>query len=125
MFPTTTGTWEVGHLPEPVQSIWNEAISVFGVGAHSSAVVACGRTLEQAAIERNIKQGTLQNRIEKMQADGLITTEFKGAMDYVRLIRNVEPMPGKKSVKRARRAQCASRNRLCACCSRFQASWVV
>jgi len=81
--------WDVAHLPSAVEAIWNEAIKVYGVGAFASAVVACGRTLEQAATERAIAGKTLQQRIEKMRTDGLITTEFKDAMDYVRLIRNV------------------------------------
>jgi Domain of unknown function (DUF4145) len=36
-----------------------------------------------------VKGKTLQTRIHTMLGEGLITTEFKGAMDYVRLIRNV------------------------------------
>jgi hypothetical protein len=96
MHPKTVGTWEVAHLPDSVRAIWEEATNVFGVGANASAVVACGRTLEEAAVERKIIKGTLQQRIERMRTDGLITTEFKGAMDYVRLIRNVGAHAGKE-----------------------------
>jgi Domain of unknown function (DUF4145) len=81
--------WEVDHGPPGVAQIWEEAVSVFRVGANASAVVACGRTLVAAADERNIEGRTLQQRIERMRGDGLITTEFRDAMDYVRLIRNV------------------------------------
>jgi hypothetical protein len=88
--------WSVGHLPVTVQPIWDEATKVYRVGAYPSAVVACGRALEQAASERKITGGTLQKRIEKMRADGVITTEFKDAMDYVRLIRNVGAHAGKE-----------------------------
>ncbi|MFL5961020.1 MAG: DUF4145 domain-containing protein [Gaiellaceae bacterium] len=69
---------------------------VFGVGAYPSAVVACGRTLEQAATERQVEGRTLQQRIEKMRQGGLVTSEFKDAMDYVRLIRNVGAHAGKE-----------------------------
>jgi hypothetical protein len=96
MHPESIGEWNVAHLPPLVKQIWDEAIQVFRVGANASAVVACGRTLEQAAVERNITNGTLQKRIEKMRTDGLVTTEFKGAMDYVRLIRNVGAHAGKE-----------------------------
>lgn len=90
MFPEAIGEWDVRHLPPLVSATWNEAVDVFRVGAYASAVVMCGRTLEQAAVERQVPAGkTLQQRIERMRADGLITNEFKGAMDYVRLIRNV------------------------------------
>lgn len=95
MHPDRSGGWSVAQLPDTVETIWDEAVRVFGVGANASAVVACGRTLEQAAEERKIKGRTLQVRIEKMRTDGLITTEFKGAMDYVRLIRNVGAHAGR------------------------------
>ena len=89
MIPKVVGEWEVEHLPPSVASIWREAQAVYRVNAYRSAVVACGRTLEQAAEERDVSGRTLQQRITKMQEDGLITAEFKNAMDYVRLIRNV------------------------------------
>jgi len=63
MEPRAIGQWDVEHLPAVIASIWEEAITVFRVGAHRSAVVACGRTLEQAAVERSIT-GTLPVEIE-------------------------------------------------------------
>lgn len=96
VLPQPTGEWRVGHLPHAVDAIWQEAVKVYGVGANASAVVACGRALEQAAEERNVSGKTLQQRIEKMRTDGLITTEFKDAMDYVRLIRNVGAHAGQE-----------------------------
>lgn len=96
MRPERTGEWEVGHLPDSVAVIWSEAAKVYAVAAHASAVVACGRTLEQAAEERSVTGETLQQRIERMRADGFITAEFKEAMDYVRLIRNVGAHAGKE-----------------------------
>jgi hypothetical protein len=96
MYPARIDAWAVAHLPASVSSIWGEAGIVFGIGAYRMAVVACGRTLEQAAIEREIEAKTLQKRIEKMQEDGLITREFRGAMDYVRVIRNVGAHAGQE-----------------------------
>jgi Domain of unknown function (DUF4145) len=96
MHPRAIGEWDVSHLPAGVEVIWNEAVKAYRVGAYPSAVVACGRTLEQAALERNVEGRTLQQRIEKMRTDGLITTEFKDAMDYIRLIRNVGAHAGKE-----------------------------
>ena len=96
MHPSAVGVWDVAQLPPAVKTIWEEAINVFRVGAHASAVVACGRALEQAAVERGITSGSLQKRIEKMRADGLITAEFSEAMDYARLIRNVGAHAGKE-----------------------------
>ncbi len=93
--PETIGDWDVAHLSDSVEKAWAEAISVYRVDAHRMAVVACGRTLEAAAEDLGITGGTLQKRIEKMQADGLITSGFKGAMDHVRLIRNVGAHAGK------------------------------
>jgi hypothetical protein len=87
--PESIADWQVAHVPAPVAGPWAEAAKVYRVGAYASAVVACGRTLEAACEERGVKNGTLQKRIEKLQTDGLVTAEFKGAMDYVRLIRNV------------------------------------
>jgi len=94
--PQSVGEWDVGHLPPSIQTVWDEAVKVFSVGAHASAVVSCGRTLEAAADERQIAGRTLQNRIKTMRGDGLITTEFEQAMDYVRLIRNVGAHAGKE-----------------------------
>ncbi|MGH9320580.1 MAG: DUF4145 domain-containing protein [Vicinamibacteria bacterium] len=89
MLPGSVGEWDVDHVPGAVSGIWEEAVRVFGVAANASAVVACGRTLEAAADERQIDGNTLQQRIERMRDEGLITAEFRDAMDYVRLIRNV------------------------------------
>jgi hypothetical protein len=96
MYPARLDAWAVRHLPPAVASIWAEAGTVFGIGAFRMAVVACGRTLEQAAIERSVDAKTLQKRIEKMQDDGLITREFRNAMDYVRVIRNVGAHAGQE-----------------------------
>jgi Domain of unknown function (DUF4145) len=96
MHPESIGEWDVGHVPEAVQQIWNEAVKVYSVGANASAVVACGRALEAAADERNLTGGTLQERIDKMLTGGLVTAEFRDAMDYVRLIRNVGAHAGKE-----------------------------
>lgn len=65
------------------------------VGANASAVVACGRTLEAAADARKMTGKTLRDRVTKMQNEGLITTEFKSAMSYVRLIRNIGAHAGR------------------------------
>lgn len=97
MQPTSSGDWEVAHLPEEdLAPVWEEAIKVFRVGAYASAVVACGRTLEAAADIRGITGKNLNTRINKMRTDGLITSEFKDAMDYVRLIRNIGAHAGKE-----------------------------
>jgi len=96
MHPEAVGEWEVRHVPADVLAIWEEAVKVFRVNANASAVVACGRTLEAAAVHRKIEKGTLQQRIEKMLNDGLITAEFRDAMDYVRLIRNVGAHAGQE-----------------------------
>lgn len=95
MHPESTGEWDVGHVPPDVQTNWDEAVKVYRVGANASAVVACGRVLEGAAAHRHIDGKTLQQQVHKMLNDGLITTEFKGAIDYVRLIRNVGAHAGK------------------------------
>jgi len=87
--PQELGEWKVDHLPEAIGSIWDEAVTVFRVGAQASAVVACGRVLEASADTREVQGKTLQERIERMQKEGVITREFRDAMDYVRLIRNV------------------------------------
>lgn len=79
----------MAHLPDAVREDWEEAIKVYHVGAYRAAVVSCGRTLEAASSERDIPKGTLDSRITRMLQDGLITTEFKAAMTYVRVIRNV------------------------------------
>ena len=96
MRPETVGEFEVAHLPDSVAPTWHEAMKVFGVGANASAVVMCGRTLEASADARGIEGRSLQTRIEAMREQGLITTEFAGAMDYVRLIRNVGAHSGKE-----------------------------
>src|SRR5205823_1200318 len=54
------------------------------------------RTLEAAADARNVTGSTLQKRIQRMQEDGLITAEFKVAMNYARLIRNIGAHAGKE-----------------------------
>src|SRR5262245_23096298 len=88
-FPESANQWDVGHLPESVSPSWEEAVKVFQVGAYASAVVQCRRTLEAAFDARKVTGGTLSARVRNAQETGLITTEFKGAMDYARLIRNV------------------------------------
>jgi hypothetical protein len=94
-YPKETGEWEVDHLPPDVRTAWEESVKVYRVGADASAVVACGRTLEAAADAREVTGGTLRDRVAKMQQAGLITTEFKGAMSYVRLIRNIGAHAGR------------------------------
>ncbi|MDQ3647010.1 MAG: DUF4145 domain-containing protein [Actinomycetota bacterium] len=78
----------MSHLPPAIERDWQEAVQVHRVGAHASAVVACGRTLEAAADEHGIEGRTLQQRLNKMLEQGLITNRFHEAMDYARLIRN-------------------------------------
>ncbi len=86
--PEAIGDWEVGHLADEIARDWREAVSVYRVGAHASAVVMCGRTLEAAANLLGIDGRTLQQRIQRMIKEGQITAQFGDAMDYVRLIRN-------------------------------------
>jgi hypothetical protein len=95
-YPSTIQEWSVEYVPEQVREDWEEAIKVYRVSAHRAAVVLCGRTLEAAADARNIANGTLQQRITRMLQDDLITTEFKAAMNYVRVIRNVGAHAGQK-----------------------------
>jgi hypothetical protein len=96
MYPESVGEWRVDHLPEEVAAEWEEAISVFQVGAHASAVVAAGRSLEAAAEVLEMPEGTLDQRIQAMREFGLITDQFKEAMDYARVIRNVGAHSGRK-----------------------------
>jgi Domain of unknown function (DUF4145) len=86
--PDVVGEWEVGHLPEEIQRDWNEAVAVYRVRADASAVVMCGRTLEAAAKRLNVGGGSLNQRIQRMLDEGLVTAGFGQAMDYIRLIRN-------------------------------------
>lgn len=95
VYPKAIGQWDVAHLPDDVKHAWEEAVKVYGVGAFASAVVTCGRTLEAAADARGVTGRTLQERITKIQQQGLITTEFKGAINYARLIRNIGAHAGK------------------------------
>jgi hypothetical protein len=88
-FPRAVGDWDVADLPDAVQPSWDEAMTVYKAGAYSSAVVMCGRTLEAAADARGIGKGTLQQRVHQMLERGLITEEFKAAMTYTRMMRNV------------------------------------
>ena len=88
MIPEQIGDWAVLHLPPDVEADWNEAITVFGVGAHRMAVVACGRTLEAAAHARGFEGRTLEKKIRHMMSTNVITNEFGEAMTYVRFIRN-------------------------------------
>lgn len=87
-YPEVIGEWEVAHLPDAIESDWAEAVQVFRVGAFRSAVVMCGRTLEAAADGLGIDGRNLQQRINKMLDQGLITASFREVMDYIRLIRN-------------------------------------
>src|SRR5690349_21162039 len=53
-------------------------------------VRVCRRTLEAAADARGVGgRLVLHRRIAKMVEDGVITAEFREAMDYARLMRNV------------------------------------
>jgi uncharacterized protein DUF4145 len=81
--------WEVSHLPDDVARDWSEAVRVYEVGAHEAAVVMCGRTLEAGSDRLGISGRSLQARIKKMLDEDLITSSFGGAMNYVRVIRNV------------------------------------
>lgn len=83
------GEWQVQHLDEGVARDWGEAIRVYQVQAFEAAVVMCGRTLEAAADRLGLEGRNLQSRINKMLEQDLITTSFREAMDYVRVIRNV------------------------------------
>lgn len=96
VYPESVGEWQVGHLPDGVKAEWDEAISVFRVGAHPSAVVACGRCLEAGAEELDVGGRTLDERIRNMRNLGLIADQFKEAMTYVRLIRNIGAHTGQK-----------------------------
>ncbi len=95
VFPAAEGEWAVEFLPDEVEPSWAEAMTVYGSGAHHSAVVMCGRTLEAAANARGIVGATLNVQITAMLEKGLITDEFKGPMDYTRMIRNVGAHAGK------------------------------
>lgn len=96
VIPSAVVQWQVGHLPPSVQHNWDEAALVYRVKAYASAVVACGRTLEAAADARDVRGGSLQQRITRMLEAGLITAEFKRAVEYARLIRNVGAHAGQE-----------------------------
>jgi hypothetical protein len=95
VFPDAAGQWAVEGLSGDVAMSWAEAIAVYEGAAHHAAVVMCGRTLEAAAHARDMSGGTLHQQINQMLIRGLITSEFKGAMTYTRLIRNVGAHAGK------------------------------
>jgi hypothetical protein len=89
VYPETVGEWSVQHLPSQVDSSWDEAVRAHEAGLNAATVVMCGRTLESALDARNVTGGSLQQRLAKAEDNGLITKEFKQAVGYARLMRNV------------------------------------
>jgi Domain of unknown function (DUF4145) len=87
-YPEAVGEWQVGHLPESVEPLWNEAVGVYGGGHFRSAVVQCGAALEGAFEARDITGRSLVDRVRQARADGWLTEDLERAVQYARLIRN-------------------------------------
>jgi Domain of unknown function (DUF4145) len=85
----STPSLDVDHLPPDVREYYQNARRVLDAGVVSSSAVELRRTLEAAASQYGITDGPLVRRIKALIDAGLITTQFGGAMDYIRKLGNI------------------------------------
>jgi len=96
--PESTDEVGVSHLPDDVAAYYRQANRVLDVGVPDAAAVQLRKTLEAASAHFNVTKGSLLNRIRQLANEGLITAQFKEALDYIREIGNVGAHAGDESV---------------------------
>lgn len=79
----------IRHLPERVEQYYSDARRVLDAGVPDAAAVQLRRTLEAAAAHFDVSEGTLFKSIEKLIQQGLVTTQFRGALDHIRAVGNL------------------------------------
>lgn len=79
---------EIKHLPEDVESYWQNAITALNAGIPSSAAVELRRALEAASKHQGVDERTLVKSVEKLVELGLVTKSFESVLSHVRKIGN-------------------------------------
>ena len=79
---------EINHLPQDVESYWQNAITAMNAGIPSSAAVELRRALEAAAKHQGVDERTLVKSVKKLVELGLVTKSFESVMSHVRKIGN-------------------------------------
>lgn len=82
-------THSIRHLPERVEQYYSDARRVLDAGVPDAAAVQLRRTLEAAAAHFDVSEGNLFKSIEKLIQLGLVTTQFRGALDHIRAVGNL------------------------------------
>ncbi|UUE28487.1 DUF4145 domain-containing protein (plasmid) [Rhodococcus qingshengii] len=95
----------VKHLPEDVAKYFGDARRAIDADIPDAAAVQLRRTLEAAAKNRGIQEKVLFRSIEKLIADGHVTSSFSGALDHVRVVGNQGAHAGDESVSEAQAEQ--------------------
>lgn len=76
---------EVQHLPADVKALYDEARRCSGIGAYTSAVLACRKLLMNIAVSHGAKPGeTFVSYVEYLSTAGFVPPNGKGWVDYIR-----------------------------------------
>lgn len=82
-------TYDVQHLPNDVQSYYEDAIKVLRVGVPDAAAVQLRRTLEAAASHFETSGKSLFENVKQLIDKGLITMQFSEALTHIRQVGNI------------------------------------
>ncbi len=76
---------EVKNVPEEINSVYEEARACTGVGAFTSAVLACRKLLMHIAVDKgDPEEKRFTSYVEYLSDRNYITPDGKGWVDYIR-----------------------------------------
>jgi hypothetical protein len=76
-------------LESRLANFFNDAKRVLKAGVPDAAGVQLRRPLEAAAAHFNINEASLNESIEKLIDQGLVTPQFRGVLDHIRVVENI------------------------------------
>jgi hypothetical protein len=84
-YPSNPPGDAIAHVPEEIESLYNEARLSAGAGAFTSAVLTCRKILMHIAVEKGAKENqAFAHYIEHLAAKGFLPPNGKGWVDHIR-----------------------------------------
>jgi hypothetical protein len=88
VWPIVVARVDYPDVPDAIAGAAREAQQALAASAARASVVMARATLEATAKDKGITNGTLESKIEKLNAQGLISQDMKEVADEIRLAGN-------------------------------------
>lgn len=84
MSPKPLYGYEVGNLPEPIATVYNEARRTLQAGAFTGVMGLCRSLLAHISKEQGSPKSTFNEAIGYLETEGHITKQMKPTLDWIR-----------------------------------------